>query len=615
MKEKKLLTTLSIAAMAAAFSVGGVLTYSTASAADATHNCEESAYCLVCDVADKINGLPEASEITIDNAADVIQQIHDIDRIKYDLSDEQFEELAEMVEIDYSYNMGHVVKYYDAIDAINSLDMCAELLVTKMIEIEGESLYDTADTEVTFEVVNLDTQKSTTLTMFDLSSSYSELGLDYYEQTADGWTFKYLLPAGRYEIREIVDAPMFANGKYWVNPEVTIQTSEGTFYGNTTTVTLTEGQEAPLLFTNSFDPFTTYNFVDESGVFVKGTVQFTDENMEGEYSATDGIATIKTTTQVSEGTLTILSLPDGYCNPGDLQYAVGTTSDESSDLTVEQIGSETTIKVVLHPHDYGSLVPQVSADCENDGFAAHYQCSKCSEYFDENKVATEREDLVISATGHDYGSLLPQVPADCDDYGFEAHYQCSKCSEYFDENKVKRTMQELAIAPKGHNYGELVPQVPAGCTTEGFSAHYRCEVCEEFFDINQVNRTVEELTINPTGHTYGALIEEVPADCESEGFAAHRRCQCGEKYFSENLLEVEYEDLILPKKGHSYGEWEVLKEATQKETGERRRECSVCHDVETEVIPVDTSLGMMILLVLLAIFAVAVLMFLFTKRE
>ena len=61
--------------------------------------CETSEdYCLVCDVAEKVNSLPEKEAITIENSAEVIQQIHDIDRIKYDLTDQQFEELVALVD-------------------------------------------------------------------------------------------------------------------------------------------------------------------------------------------------------------------------------------------------------------------------------------------------------------------------------------------------------------------------------------------------------------------------------------------------------------------------------------------------------------------------------------
>jgi hypothetical protein len=38
--------------------------------------------------------------------------------------------------------------------------------------------------------------------------------------------------------------------------------------------------------------------------------------------------------------------------------------------------------------------------------------------------------------------------------------------------------------------------------------------------------------------------------------------------------------------GHSFGEWEVVKEATTTEVGEKKRVCSACGETETEEIPV-----------------------------
>lgn len=69
----------------------------TAFAASTHASCTGNS-CLVCEVADRINALPKADKITAENAAEVMERLHAIDRIKFDLSDDQYEELLTLVD-------------------------------------------------------------------------------------------------------------------------------------------------------------------------------------------------------------------------------------------------------------------------------------------------------------------------------------------------------------------------------------------------------------------------------------------------------------------------------------------------------------------------------------
>jgi len=90
-------------------------------------------------------------------------------------------------------------------------------------------------------------------------------------------------------------------------------------------------------------------------------------------------------------------------------------------------------------------------------------------------------------------------------------------------------------------------------------------------------------------HTFGQWQAEVPATCKAEGTLGHYFCSHCNGYFDadENPLA----SIVIPQKAHSFGEWETTKPATDDEAGEMQRECSVCHTVETVVIPAlsDTS--------------------------
>ena len=67
---------------------------------------------------------------------------------------------------------------------------------------------------------------------------------------------------------------------------------------------------------------------------------------------------------------------------------------------------------------------------------------------------------------------------------------------------------------------------------------------------------------------------------------------------------MEYEALIVPMLGHAYGEWEILKEATMNEGGERKKTCANCGDEIFDETP--SKLSVMIALIV-GIVALAVL--------
>ena len=159
------------------------------------------------------------------------------------------------------------------------------------------------------------------------------------------------------------------------------------------------------------------------------------------------------------------------------------------------------------------------------------------------KSANTKSDIL-----HNYGDLVAQVPATCTENGRKAYYQCTLCESYFDENKVKSTYDDLVIPALGHTYGDLIAGIAADCTATGVKEHYQCSVCDRYFDKNQEATTYSELIIPASGHNYGTLIAKIEPDYKNTGLAAHYLCaDCG-KYFDENKQEVAYADLIIPVK-------------------------------------------------------------------
>ena len=88
--------------------------------------------------------------------------------------------------------------------------------------------------------------------------------------------------------------------------------------------------------------------------------------------------------------------------------------------------------------------------------------------------------------------------------------------------------------------------------------------------VNSINITSSD----PNAHYHNfKLTDTVEATCEKEGSKIYT-CSCGE-------TKTE----IIAKTAHKYGDWEIIKEATETDTGLKSHKCTVCGNEETQTIP------------------------------
>ena len=221
---------------------------------------------------------------------------------------------------------------------------------------------------------------------------------------------------------------------------------------------------------------------------------------------------------------------------------------------------------ILAKHEYGNLIPEESAVHTQTelkaGMHAHYYCSVCETYFDENKVETTENALIIPAPQHSYGDWVKDNEkhwkvcscglkssenthqyddnsdmicndcgwdrtvqhthgngtkqdgqgATCTVNGWKDYYKCS-CGKLYTEAACTNEITSFeewkngdGKIEAGHSYGDLIEQVNATCSATGKQAHYHCSVCGTFFNANQEVKTENELTIaiDANAHTYGA---------------------------------------------------------------------------------------------------------------
>lgn len=173
-------------------------------AVDTVHTCGGD--CLVCQLADSINALPAADEITAENAAAVIDAIHAIDRIKVELTDDEYDELLTLVdqgENEAGAGLGVPVRYMEAVEAIRAFGGNTLAITKKFVNYDGGV---PEGAEVRFTITG-DNGYAQTLTLTDMPYVPNSLSADedFYAATEDGWVYTYILPNGTYTIEETQD--------------------------------------------------------------------------------------------------------------------------------------------------------------------------------------------------------------------------------------------------------------------------------------------------------------------------------------------------------------------------------------------------------------------------
>ena len=233
-------------------------------------------------------------------------------------------------------------------------------------------------------------------------------------------------------------------------------------------------------------------------------------------------------------------------------------------------------------HEYGDLVPKQEPTCKQTGMHAHYKCSVCNKYFDESKTEKTVAELTIpiDPNAHDFGAWIAEVPATCVANGMKAHYKCTGCGKYFDENKNETTEEALKtpISPYyGHSFGFWVEEQYATCQAPGRKGYKHCSICNKDYDASNKEITDWVIPINPDGHELGDLVAEVPATCKDPGVKEHRDCRlCGKH--CDPISRKEIADLTIPTtNNHTYGELIPEVPATTTEFGvKEHKDCTVC---------------------------------------
>lgn len=148
---------------------------------------------------------------------------------------------------------------------------------------------------------------------------------------------------------------------------------------------------------------------------------------------------------------------------------------------VVRFKSNSTLKAQWTDHEHDLLAMEANdPDCTNEGHIACYICRDCGKYFEdaEGKKELQESKVVIPATGHSL-NFVNGVDADCVHTGYAAYYQCSKCSKCFYDSKGSNPVYDtgmLVIPADGHDWDAWKTDKPATDDEPGLRSR-RCKRC------------------------------------------------------------------------------------------------------------------------------------------
>ena len=155
-------------------------------------------------------------------------------------------------------------------------------------------------------------------------------------------------------------------------------------------------------------------------------------------------------------------------------------------------------------------------------------------------------------TNHTFGEWETVTDSTCTATGTKKH-TCTGCD-----------YSETGVIEKKAHTTEHHDRVDPTCTTTGSIEYWQCSVCGKKFSDAACTTEVANVTLDKLPHSAGTAWEK------DTTYHWHLCTSCGSE--------------VMDKAVHTYGDWVTVAEATETETGLRKRTCSVCGYEQTEEI-------------------------------
>ena len=141
------------------------------------------------------------------------------------------------------------------------------------------------------------------------------------------------------------------------------------------------------------------------------------------------------------------------------------------------------IERLKHTHRTAK-VSRKESTCQLRGHVEHWICIGCGNTFEDADATVDLLDVMLPLAEHRYGEWIPEVPADCDDEGVLGHYHCPVCDKDFDAQK--NPLSSLVI-PVTHTGGtEQRNEKAATEYQDGYTGDTYCLGCGDLISEGSV---------------------------------------------------------------------------------------------------------------------------------
>ena len=262
---------------------------------------------------------------------------------------------------------------------------------------------------------------------------------------------------------------------------------------------------------------------------------------------------------------------------GNIEYWTCRTCGKyfSDEDCTDEIQQSATVLAALGHHMIHHEAHEAS--CTENGNTEYWYCDRCGGYFGdaEGNTVIQLSDTVVPAAHR--LTRTEYAEETCTEDGHTEYWTCSVCGRIFtDESASIEIDLSQTVIPAGHRLIHHESR-EANCTEPGNIEYWSCERCGKLFgDENGANEiSADSVTVGTaSGHSLTRHEAHAPT-CTEDGNIEYWSCnRCG-KYFADGNgnTETDEENVTVNALGHDWGEWQITKEPTETEEGEKERVC------------------------------------------